>query len=520
MKPSRFILPAVLILLPLAFLVGVGAFHIWERGWTFWAWWPMAMSMCAGYILAWRIQKQYVRARQKMNPPDFWTNRDRLAAEIIEATLKKTVTQQQMGEARFYFDTASELAQQISKVYQPEAKDPLDPVTIPELLAVIELAAHDLSNLTEKYIPASHLMAISHWRQTQKWIGRVNTISKGYWLFSTLLDPVKTAIRYGANQLITGKPLDMIQQNVLNWFYIEYVQRVGFYLIELYSGRLKVGASRYRELTRKLTEPNPLFQDKEKSNTPPLQSEKDTQNKAQNVSENVTIAVLGQVKAGKSSLINALLGTQLALTDVLPATSGISRYELKSPVNSEKLILLDTVGYGHEGPTEDQLETTAEAIKNADLLILVSHARNAARQADVKLFDSLTQWFGKHPQYKFPPTLIVMSHADLLSPAIEWAPPYNWRGGGQRPKEISIQNAIKAIQEVFPQFEIIPVCTASQKLWNVPEVVLASIVSRLDEARAVHLLRCLHAEADEGKVNKVFEQLSNLVKAGWHQFTK
>ncbi len=515
MNPSRFILPAVLILLPIAFLVGMGAFHIWDRGWTFWAWWPMALSMCAGYVLAWRLQKQYIRSRQSMVKPEFWTNRDRLAAEIIDNMLKRPVPQEKMGETRFYFDTVSELAQQISKVYQPDATDPIDPVTIPELLTVMELASHDLNELTQKYVPGSHMMSIRHWRQTQKWLGRVNTASKGYWLVSTLLDPLKTAVRYGANKVITGKPLDMLQQNVINWFYVEYVQQMGFYLIELYSGRLKVGATRYRELTRD----SHLHPENATAPESPSPTPSAPNSPTKEVPQNVTIAIIGQVKAGKSSLINALLGQQLAVSDVLPATSGIARYELKSPGVPRTLTLLDTVGYGHEGPTEDQVEQTANAIRSADITILVSHARNAARAADTKLIESLQKWFAERPQYKMPPAFVVMSHADLLTPAVEWEPPYNWKAG-QRPKEISIQKAVSATGEVYPQLEVIPVCTAYRKLWNVPDEVLALIVSRLDEARAVNLLRCLHAEADEGKAQKVVTQLINLAKAGWQQLLK
>ena len=43
----------------------------------------------------------------------------------------------------------------------------------------------------------------------------------------------------------------------------------------------------------------------------------------------VTIAVIGQVKAGKSSLVNCLLGEQRAAVDVLPLTQTVQRYDLR-----------------------------------------------------------------------------------------------------------------------------------------------------------------------------------------------
>ena len=58
----------------------------------------------------------------------------------------------------------------------------------------------------------------------------------------------------------------------------------------------------------------------------------------------MTVTVCGQVKQGKSSLINSLLGEQRARTDVLPATNEITRYELQPEGIPTRLVLLDTVG--------------------------------------------------------------------------------------------------------------------------------------------------------------------------------
>ena len=54
---------------------------------------------------------------------------------------------------------------------------------------------------------------------------------------------------------------------------------------------------------------------------------------------------------------------------------------------------------------------------------------------------------------------------------------------------------------------LVPVCAAAGKEWGVKEELLPEIVTLLGEAKAVLLLRSLHAEADEGKVKKVFAQL-------------
>jgi hypothetical protein len=222
----------------------------------------------------------------------------------------------------------------------------------------------------------------------------------------------------------------------------------------------------------------------------------------------VTVAVLGQVKAGKSSLINALLGEQRAATDVLPATAGVERYDLHPQGIPTHLVLLDTVGYGHEGPKADQLAVTFESARQADLILLVLHARNPARQADVQLLRDLRDWFATRPELKRPALLGVVTHIDLLSPALEWSPPYDWRRP-TRPKEENIQQALTAVWAQIDAYAagVVPVCTAAGKAYGIDEWLLPAIVEQLDEAHGVALLRCLRAEIDEAKVRKVFHQL-------------
>jgi predicted GTPase len=292
---------------------------------------------------------------------------------------------------------------------------------------------------------------------------------------------------------------------LLVWFYTAYVHRVGTYLIDLNSGRLRVGARRYRELVQGQT-----------LDGQPVRVEAEPADQVRRV----TITVLGQVKAGKSSLINALLGEQRALADVLPATQDIARYELQPAGIPTRLVLLDTVGYGHTGPKEDQLKATQEAAKQSDLLLLVLHARNPARQADAELLGALKRWKAAHPELKMPPILGVLTHIDLLSPAMEWAPPYNWQQP-KRPKEVHINQALEAVREQLGDgfAGVVPVCAAPGKVHGVEEWLLPAVVELLDEGHAVALLRCLRAEADAGKVRKVFLQLSaagkELAKALW-----
>jgi uncharacterized protein len=515
MTRTRILTVVLLVALPVMFLAGAGAYHLWDRGWAFYAWWPMGLSLALAYILAWRWQKQ-IRARQSEAPPPMhWTDRDRLAWQSVLERVKQAdkIDDTKFSDPRFYFDTAQEMAGEVVRVYQPDAVDPVAIVTIPEILSVVELASHDLNELAIKYVPGSHLMTVDHWRTARKAVDWYRQASNVYWLASAVFDPIKTATRYVAAKYGMGRPLELLQQNVILWFYSAFVRELGFYLIELYSGRLRVGVTRYRELMKEHAhdpdappvvvpppsgmpvEPTTNGQSKEPAPHEPSKT------------KCVSIVLIGQVKAGKSSLVNALLAERKAATDVLPLTSEVTRYDLAAPGVPAHLVLLDTAGYGRAGAVKDSLEETADAVQTADLVLWVTHARNPARKADADFFTRLRGWFAERPHLRLPPVIVVVTHVDLLTPAMEWAPPYDWAGGA-RPKEKSMADAVAAAQESFPEVAgLVPVCAAAGKEWGVNEELLPEVVALLGEARAVSLLRCLRAEADEGKVKKVFAQL-------------
>jgi predicted GTPase len=492
MSRWRILVVVALLTLPFAGLAVIGSYYLWTLHWGFWAWWPMAGCMALGYLLAWYWQ----RRRLLLHPPDFeapihWTERDARAWELVEGRARAgaDLPADQLADPAHYQATALDMARELAAFYHPGAEDPLSGLTIPEILAVIEMAAHDLGELVEHYLPGGHLLTVADWRRARQAVDWYQSANNIYWAIAALFNPVKTAARYTGSTIGLSPPWQMLQQHLFVWFYTAFIHRLGTYLIDLNSGRLRVGAARYRELLAACTAPA--------AGEVPL----------------VTVTLLGQVKAGKSSLVNALLGEQRAHTDVLPATASVQRYELQPPEIATRLVLVDTVGYGHAGPRADQLAATHEAVQQSDLLLLVLHARNPARRADVVLLDELRDWFAAHPDLKRPPLVAVLTHVDLLSPALEWTPPYHWQDG-VRPKEENVRAAVDAARGQLGERvgALVPVCTAPGKVWNVEEGLLPAVMERLDEAHGVALLRCLRAEADTGKVRRIFHQLLGLAR--------
>lgn len=507
MSRWRLAVVAVLILLPYLCLAGFGTWYLWTSGLGRWLWFGLIAVLSAGHLLAWYWQ----RNRTLLRPPEFepspaWTERDQRAWALVEARAQAAprIDPQRLQEFDFYVAQAKEMAQELARFYHPGSRDPIGPLTVPEILAAIELASHDLSEMVEKYLPGGHMLTVNDLRLAQQATGWYSTAMNAYWLIAAVFDPVRTGMRYLASRYGVSQPWKKLQENLLLWFYTAFVQRTGMYLVELNSGRLRVGVARYRQLVRGEAaaagaEPVPV--EGVPAAPPPDPPRK------------VVITLVGQVKAGKSSLVNAMLGERKAIVDVLPATDEITRYHVKPAGLDAELEILDTVGYGHAGPRADQLKATRHAAQGSDLLLLVLHATNPARQADRLLLEDLRTWFAARPHLRRPPILAVLTHIDLLSPSLEWAPPYDWRNP-TRKKEQQIAQAVTAVRETLGEFVvgIAPVCVAEGKVFGVEESLLPAVASLLGEARSVALLRLLRAEYDATRARKVFQQLIEVGK--------
>jgi predicted GTPase len=512
--------------LPMAVFAGAGAYLLWERGWFTYVWWTM--PLCWG--AAWLIMRLWRGKMELLPTPDgdvrmHWTDQDRAAWAIVEARSKVVADAkpEQLTDAAFYGTTAQELAVELARHYHPHATDPVGGLTVPEILAACELAAEDLADVADKYLPAGHLLTIDRMRSASKigdWYKKFRNV---YWLAALAVDPVNTPFRYVAAQAGMSPAMSCIQNNLLGWFGLAFTRRVGVYLIELNSGRLRIGAKKWRQRMRdhRITgeDPRPVVPPGAADEPPPCAgttAPDGTVPVAPPSAERadpseVRIAVIGQVKSGKSTLVNTLLGQKKAASDVLPLTSGVSRYQCVAPGTPDKLVLLDTVGYADEGPTGDMLAETLEAVKSADLVLLVTSAREPAREPDRQVLAGLREWFHKNQRFQMPPVLGVMTHVDALKPAVEWDPPYDF-ADPKRPKERNVAAAAGVVREQLGEYlkGVVPICLGEGRLFGVKESLEPAMVHLLPNARAVALVRGLHEEADSVGAAKIVAQLWNI----------
>ena len=299
--------------------------------------------------------------------------------------------------------------------------------------------------------------------------------------------------------------MDELKKEGLAGIFRAFVLQLGKYLIELNSHRLKVGPERWRALMDAGSDsPAPFATAAEPDSAAPRHAPATLQ-----------IALVGQVKSGKSSLVNALIGQQQAAVDILPLTACINQYTLHPGGTNAQLTLLDTVGYAHEGLKADRVEETMRVVCDSAMSMLVMNACEPAREPDCAFLRTMETWFAEHPERRRPPVLAVLTHIDRLSPSLEWSPPYDgWmRPKPRRAKEKTIREAVLVTQELLGSriAGIVPACTRADEThpYGIDEWVVPALIHLLPQAKAKHLVDVLYDERDRHRLTKLMSQLWN-----------
>ena len=123
-------------------------------------------------------------------------------------------------------------------------------------------------------------------------------------------------------------------------------------------------------------------------------------------SERLHIALFGRRNVGKSSLINALTGQQIAIVSDVAGTTTDPVSKSMEILPLGPCVLIDTAGFDDSGKVGDlRTERTREVIKQADIAILVT---------DGASLDEETAWAALLKQAEVP-YLAVLNKVDLMA---------------------------------------------------------------------------------------------------------
>lgn len=347
-----------------------------------------------------RLLKAAPRVEQSiassLAPPPHWTARDRavqqLALPRVEQLLAanpgwKSMPDNALAVARFV------AAQYDDGRYAEWAFTPV------QLLSISEQLSRRYRGVLREYVPGAEHLRISHFLWLEDKAGKLQPAVKLFNVYRKvrMLTPegLMAELRAQLFDQTFGSMNDDLQAKFKHRVLLEVVQIA----VDLYGGH-------FRFADEELAHSEVKRRDDDRQAAPP---------------EPVRIVLLGQVGAGKSSVVNALLGGMRAEVSALPATDRGQVYECEvegTPV----LRLVDLPGLNGDPATEQRL---FEEITRSDLVLWVLRANQPARRLDQEFGERLKGWLADERNRQIePPVLIgVLNQVDRLGNQRPWQAP-------------------------------------------------------------------------------------------------
>lgn len=493
-----YVFATLTVLIPAFVLTALGIAYLWGEGWVLW--FGLGIFILASIstilrLLVWRDQKKQSDESLEQDiehlpaVPD-WSAYDN---RVWELSLQN-ISQLELADTA-WSDIWEEMLQQLSfvaKTYHDQDENAQYAFTVPELLLMLEIWSREYRGLVLENVPLVQEIRISTFMSGSQ---EINKWKDFYDRYSTLIDLARAVASKGVSipgsiaSLLTsefgGRLTEHMQRNMKQLLF-EQVSQVA---IDLYSGRLKLSEQElncYREALDKpeLIKVNPL-----------------------------TVMLVGQVNAGKSSLINALSDQCIAEADLLPATEGFAKYRLNLTEYLE-IYLVDSPGL--DGSDEISKSLLDHATRS-DLLIWVSQATQQAKALDKNLIDQWDAYFGKELGRKKPPILLVTTHNDMLPPKSDWNPPYDLEYV-ESPKVSSMLDALAYTRQAIgleKNSPAVAIALPQDQIYNV-DMLKDVLVIVSEEGRAAQLNReRLDAVNSAPVVLRGLKQAGKALKSGW-----
>jgi predicted GTPase len=399
-----------------------------------------------------------------------------------------------------------EVLRAVAQHFRPGEREPALEIAVPDLLLTAELVARDLRQALAEHVPGAHVLTLGDLKRLRRWAGVGQRL---YGVYRTFL----RVVRFGANPVaaVLSEVRDAAAGDLyhastgeVKRFAVGYaVRKAGYYAIQLYSGQLVDDETLDAYHTRR-------------SREDARRAETFDQRTSQ---EPLRILVLGQVKAGKSSLINALFGQTRAAVDLVPRTRGIEPFVLERE-GIPRALVFDTAGYDDRPGGPSPFSDVKDHVLQSDVVIVVCSACGASRAPDRRLLEDLRALFAAEPDRVAPPVVVALTHIDQLRPLAEWSPPYDLANPAGTKAEL-IRDAMRAVETdlgLAPGQVVVPVCLAPDRLYNVEEGLAPAILNVMPEAQRVRYLRCLRSFHDDDYWQRLWRQALNsgrvLLRAG------
>lgn len=485
-----------LLALPWLALIVLGILWLREHGVLL----EFALGAMAAGLLAWPLRRA-IRARARTElaarlaaqqaPDAAWSAIEKQAwadvAAIADAARETDPTDQEAMLA-----LARRTVEAVAARFHPGKQDAAARVTLPELLLLTERVARDLRGMTLRYVVGARSLRVDQllWARdmAERWGATglaAARIGHGAWRVGRAILNPQAAIVQEIARGLDGSSQSLLAGNLREAAIRAFVLETGRVAIDLYAGRLRLSAEEIAE------------------------ADAADRGAAAPAAMPVRVLLAGQVKAGKSSLANAMAGTVIAAVSSVPVAADGIEHALS--VDGQPAVLLV------EAPALTRDPATREAVlaemARADAVIWVASATQPAREADVAALAAFRARAAADPATRPPPLFVVLTHVDRLRPAAEWRPPYD-PDTPRTPKETSMRAAIAAAAATLgvPEADVVPVAVPEGvEPWN-EHLVWGHVAARLDTAKMRRLDR-LRAAREGLSVAEMAGQVWR--SAGW-----
>lgn len=192
----------------------------------------------------------------------------------------------------------------------------------------------------------------------------------------------------------------------------------------------------------------------------------------------IKVAIVGKPNAGKSSLLNAILGEERVLVSEIPGTTR-DAVDILYQSGEDKYLFLDTAGMRKKSKVEYGVEffsvgRSIRAVEDADVVVHVIDAKEGATEQDTKIAGLI--------QRHYKPAVIVLNKIDTLDAK-------------------QVEKTIKTTKEKLYFMDYAPILlTSAKKMEGIQEVV-----KKIKEVYLQSLKR-----VSTGQLNKAIRQILSL----------
>lgn len=436
---SRTAILMGLLMAPIAVYTIAGSVAVWQLGWMRWLWWLAPIAWTVAWLIA-QVWPASPLPGLDLSKPQYWTPRDDEAESVIRRFQEGVdqYTTDQLTDPQFYLSQAQEIAHELARHYRPGTADPISERTLPEILAACRLVADDLEDLLLTSVPGSRMLTVNQWRKLSETPRFVRQATKAFWATKILLNPLNLA-QWGTSRVTNDKVTTNLQSELLSALYVRFVKQLGYYLIEMNSGRLRAGADAYRSAFGQLRKPDGHYRNRSKvqefddlsqpaqkpaglldpaeGDRSEDQSDTPAQAKSGPASHPVKVAFMGESGVGKSTLIRMLLNQPISDSKALSVASdqsptrSVEVFELSDPKSGLEIHLLDTPGYESNSSGKKLGKPIRFAVESANAIFLVLDAETESWTADKELLEGIEESYRTRENLRPPKVIAVFSYS-------------------------------------------------------------------------------------------------------------